>query len=255
MICDAHIHVGYYSRKGHIEPFYYSPRRICTILKKCAVDEFIYSSTSMQTHGIDYCGVDAEMREVQRLFGKGAHPFLWVTRRYLDSLTRVADIDFKFYEGIKLHGMDGSHWATEEKDALEQVLVVADRFGMPVMIHTGTEEDSRPLNYLRFALLHPSVRFNFAHGRPLCEAEKCLEASANVFVDVSCMSADDVHKLIRDGWSNRLLWGTDFPALPASSGESLTRYMRKEISVCNRLANGGIEFAANFRKYLKGPKC
>ena len=252
MICDAHIHVGYYQRKGCGKPFYYSPRRICTILKKCGVDEFIYSSTSMQTHWIDYCGVNAEMKEVRRLFGKGAHPFLWVTRRYLDSLPRVVDLGGGFYEGIKLHGMDGSHWVTKEQGSLEQILMDAERSGMPVMIHTGMGDDARPANYIPFILRHPRIRFNLAHGRPLCEAEQCMDAAANVFVDVSCMRMADVCALIDDGRSNRLLWGTDFPSLMALRGDSLTCAMRKAIVFYDQLSKEGINFADNFRRYLNG---
>ncbi len=141
MICDAHIHVGYYNRKGREEPFYYSPRRICTVLKKCGVDEFIYSSTSMQTKGIDFDGVHREMREVQKIFGKGAHPFLWVTREYLSAHPKLPELGYGFYEGVKLHGLDGSRWATENEEALEEVLSAAEKYDKPVMIHTGHEED------------------------------------------------------------------------------------------------------------------
>lgn len=45
MLCDAHIHVGYYARMGHDKPFYYSPRRVVGVLNRCGVDEFIVSST------------------------------------------------------------------------------------------------------------------------------------------------------------------------------------------------------------------
>ena len=40
MICDAHVHVGYFPRKGWEEPFYYSPRRILGILDRAGVDEY-----------------------------------------------------------------------------------------------------------------------------------------------------------------------------------------------------------------------
>lgn len=249
MICDAHIHVGYYSRIGHAEPFYYSPRRMCTVLKKCGVDEFIYSSTSMQTYGIDYEGVNREMWEVQRIFGKKAHPFLWVTKRYYSASSGVPDLGFGFYEGIKLHGLDGSRWITENGEALENVLAIAERRGKPVMIHTGPGQDEMPTGYLPHILRHPTVHFNLAHGRPLEETEECMSSAANVFADVSCMDPEEILKFADDGWSDRLLWGTDLPALVSYSGESLTKTMREYLKFYNWLAER-IDFAANFSRYL-----
>ena len=249
MICDAHIHVGYYNRKGHAEPFYYSPRRICTVLKKCGVDEFIYSSTSMQTHGIDYGDVNREMFVVQKLFGKGAHPFLWVTKRYHFAVG-TSDLRCGFYEGVKLHGLDGSQWITENADALEDVLSAAEKYDKPVMIHMGREENARPSNYLPFILRHPNLRFNLAHCRPAEEIEECMGASDNVFADISYMDPDDIPRFLNNGWADRLLWGSDFPTYSAISGRSLTRTMREDVENCNYLSEW-INFAANFRKYLK----
>ena len=72
VICDVYIHVGCYNRYGQDGPFYYSPRRVCSVLKKCGVDEFIYSSTSMQTFGVVHDDVRKEALEVRRLFGSGS---------------------------------------------------------------------------------------------------------------------------------------------------------------------------------------
>ncbi len=251
MICDAHIHVGYYNRKGHEEPFYYSPRRICTVLKKCGVDEFIYSSTSMQTFGIDFGDVNREMFEVQKIFGKGAHPFLWVTKRYHFANPSLSDLQYGFYEGVKLHGLDGSQWITENAGALDEVLSVAEKYNKLVMIHTGREEDARPSNYLPFILKHPNLRFILAHGRPAEEVEECMGASINVFADMAYMDPDVIQRYLADGLADRLLWGSDFPTYAAISGRSLTNTMREDIRNYNRLAER-IDFAANFRRYLTG---
>jgi len=48
VILDAHVHMGYYERRGSSEPWYYSPRRVLGVLDRCGVDEFIVSSTCAQ---------------------------------------------------------------------------------------------------------------------------------------------------------------------------------------------------------------
>ena len=79
MLCDAHVHVGYYSRKGREEPFYYSPRRVVGVLNRCGVDEFIVSSTCAQVEGIGIADILREAMEVKRLEGRRAYVFfrLW----------------------------------------------------------------------------------------------------------------------------------------------------------------------------------
>ena len=69
MIYDAHVHVGYYSRKGREEPFYYSPRRVVGVLNRCGVDEFIVSSTCAQVEGIGIKEIVREAKEMKRLAG------------------------------------------------------------------------------------------------------------------------------------------------------------------------------------------
>ena len=249
MICDAHIHVGYYNRYGQAERYYYSPRRICTVLKKCGVDEFIYSSTSMQTIGVEYDGVHKEMLEVQRLFGCGAHPFLWVTRGYQRVDSAASMLRVGFYEGIKLHGLEMT-WIVDG-DKLERILDVAEECGRPVMLHTGHDINTAPRLWLPHVLRHPGIRFNFAHGNPLMETVRCLSAAHNIFVDVSCMSEADVEWLTNSVFTDRILWGTDFPALAARSGESLTANMKRSLASYRRFS-GKVDFAGNFHRYLKG---
>ena len=75
MICDAHIHTGYYLRAGYAEPFYYSPRRIVGLMDRCGVDEFIVSSTCAQIDGISIADMIREAQEMKRLAGNRAHVF------------------------------------------------------------------------------------------------------------------------------------------------------------------------------------
>lgn len=245
MVCDAHIHIGCYYRRGRAEPCNYTPRRVCSVLKKCGVDEFIYSSRSMTLFRSNYEDVNNEMWEVQNIFGKGAHPFIWVTAQ-----NRAAnELRWGFYEGVKLHGLDGSHWITQNPDALEEVLSVAESYNKPVMVHTGCEEDARAANYLPFIVKHPNVRFNLAHGCPAVEVRECMSASDNVFADISLMDPDCILGLLKDGWANRLLSGSDLPAYVAVCGESFTKIMREYVEFYKWLSEK-IPFDANFHRYL-----
>lgn len=249
-LCDAHVHVGYFDRKGFDAPFYYSPRRICTVMKKCGVEEFVYSSTSMQVRGIVFEDVHREMREVKKLFGAGAHPFLWVTGAYLKEDPTLSALDLNFYEGVKLHGLE-TDWLNSYPEELESVLSKAEALRLPVMVHTCGLEGSRPFNWLPCAQHHGSINFNFAHGSPIGEVGICLRETNNVFVDTACMLDKDLSALCETEARDRVLWGTDFPTFSARGGDScLTAAYRRS---CDGISAAQREcFARAFRLYMQG---
>lgn len=251
MICDAHVHVGYFNRRGYDAPFYYSPRRICSVLKRCGVWEFIFSSTSMQTVGVRFSDVHREAREVCRLFGRGAHPFLWITIDYLKYDPNLSVLHEGFYEGVKLHGQE-TPWLTVYEKELESILTTAEEQEMPVMLHTGLGNEARSLGYLPHILRHASVKFNLAHGKPTDDVVRCLQTADQTFVDVSCMGEEGIDRVIRAGYADRLLWGTDFPVLSARSGEPLTQGMRRSLAWRMRVLPS-IRLDDNFARFLGMP--
>ena len=258
-ICDTHVHIGYYHRKGHkghkrqCGRCYYSPRKICSILKGCGVDEFIYSSARMQDYMVDYEPVNAEMFELQKLFGTGAHPFLLVADCGNRRPGSVSELMYGFYEGVELDDSYSHRWIKENRDALEEVLSAAEKFGKPVMIHVGYGEDAISANYTSIIEAHQQLRFAMVGWPSVDEAEKWLAASRNVFVDFQYMFPDDICRLVDDGWRERLLWGSDLPSYPARCGLSPTRTMRDYVRTYKDFCDDQkVDLASNFRCYLKG---
>ena len=249
MVCDAHVHVGYFERKGYDGPFYYSPRRVCSVLRRCGVEAFVFSSTSMQTHGVVFADVHREAREVVRIWGAGAHPFLWVTKRYLAYDPQLSVLDEGLYEGIKLHGRETPWLSRRMSRDLTRVLDVAAARHLPVTAHTGLDGASHPRKWLAWALRYPSVRFDFAHGMPFEVMQPCLAASPNVFTDLSCVGARDAWAALRSEHADRVLWGSDFPALSARSDGSLTDDMRTAVRNCRRYSET-CDLSASFARFL-----
>lgn len=248
MICDAHINIGFHHRKDG-KWFSYSPRRICSILRKFDVDEFIYSSMSMAVGNKRIEAVHKEVVEMQKLFGSGAHPFLLVTPLYLYSDPHLSILRYGFYEGVNLEAY--GHWHVNE-EKLECVLAVVEELKKPIMIYTSY--DFSASRFLPAIKRHPNVRFNLAHGCPLRETLNCLRESENVFVDISGMSDAQIDYLatrcVRE-YGNRILWGTNFPATAVRHGESLAANMRRNIELCKELSEH-VDFVGNFRRYLRG---
>ena len=230
MICDAHVHVGYFSRKNYQEPFYYSPRRILGILNRSGVSDFIFSSTNAIW---DYTGeaMHAEAIEMLDLAGTRAHAFFWLTDEYLKndpSLDNLPD----FYTGFKLHGGE-TPWL-KHPDWLCRVLSIAKERNFCVQIHTGEKDDAfeNPISgYLPFCRQFPDVKFDLAHGKPYCDIKSAVNENDNIYVDCAYCQANTVSAWLKSGVrEDRILFGSDIPVQQRLYSISLTVYLRKILS-------------------------
>ena len=242
--------MGYYSREGCREPFYYSPRRVLGVLNRCGIEEFIVSSTSAQMEEI---GVDAlmrEAREMKRLARKRAHVFFWLTGRLYDEDPAMTWFDTGVFEGIKLHEGE-TQWMKRRQDDLRRVVSFAAEKGLPVMFHAGENIGCRPLELAEIAHEFPSVRFNFAHCRPMDEMAKVIADCPNVWTDTAYMSIADFPKLRDYDWYGRLMFGTDLPVWQARENVSLTKLYREYVRSAYSIELEG-ELVVAFQGFLRG---
>ena len=248
MICDAHVHVGYFNccKCGGVA--YYSPRRIVGVLNRCCVDEFVFSSTTAQVEGIHVADVIREAKEVKRLAGKRAHPFLWLSWQFYCEDPGLYVLEEGLFEGVKLHETEG-RWVQSHRYELERILNRVEGLGMPVQFHSGPDEYCRPAVLMKVADWHPNVRFDFAHCRPMGEMAAVIAKRKNVWTDTAYFSSDDFPRLNDYEWDGRLMFGSDLPAWQAATDCSLTQWYRS----CVRWATKERKsWRDSFYKYLYG---
>lgn len=250
MVCDAHIHMGYYSRKGWRDPFYYSPRRVFGVLNRCGIDEFIVSSTCSQVEEIQIEAIIREAREIKRLAGRRAHNFFWLSGHLYDDDRSMGWLGTGLFDGFKLHE-DETPWMKQQKKDLRRILSIAEERNLPVMFHSGLNVGSRPSDLARLAHEFPQVRFNFAHCRPMDEMAKVISDCPNVWTDTAYMAIEDFSKLSDYDWHGRLMFGTDLPVWQAYEPISLTSRYREYVNVFNDI--GFVKSAESaFYNYLYG---
>ena len=249
MLCDAHVHMGYYSRKGWREPFYYSPRRVFGVLNRCGVDEFIVSSTCAQIAEIGINDIVREAREMKRLAGARAHVFFWLSGRLYDKDPKMGWLELGLFEGIKLHEGE-TPWMQKRRRDLQKIFDAAEMHDLPVMFHGGLSDGCRPLEMAKIAQLHPTIRFNFAHCRPMGEMAKVIADCSNVWTDTAYMPYEDFQKLLDYDWHGRLMFGTDLPVWQAYNPHGLTRQYREYVRAFSAI---GLATASGnaFYDYLK----
>lgn len=242
MICDAHIHTGYYPRKGYDRPFYNSPRRIAGILDRCGVGEFIVSSTCAQMEEIGIVDIVREARELKRLAGNRAHAFFWLSGHLYDEDPAMKWLKTGLFEGIKLHEGE-TPWMKCRKKALRNILSVASERNLPVMLHAGEDVGCRPSKLVKVAQEFPGIRFNFAHCRPMDEMAKVVADCSNVWTDTAYMAIDEFPRLLNYDWHGRLMFGTDLPVWQAHEKVGLTKRYREYVRVLSEL---GLEAVSDF---------
>lgn len=230
MTFDAHVHMGYFPRKDYDEPFYYSPRRVVGVLNHCGVDGFIVSSTCSQIGEISIADIVREAREMKRIAGCKVHIFFWLSGHLYDEDTEMKWMEYKLFDGIKLHEGE-TPWMQKRYADLRIILSVAEKHGMPVMFHSGTIDGCRPRDLAVVANEYPGVHFNFAHCRPMAEMAKVVAECPNVWTDTAFMVADEFPRLRDYDWHGRLMFGTDLPVWGAHEQCGLSKRYREYVKV------------------------
>ena len=227
MICDAHVHVGYYNRFGRDEPFYWSPRKVAGVLARCGVGDFIVSSTNAQVTGISREDIIREAREMRLRAGAAAHQFYWLSGRLYDEDRNLSFLDTGLFEGLKFHELE-TPWMQRRKDDLLRILAIAAERQLPVMFHCAPLPGCSAAELMELAERFPAVRFDFAHFNPADETIAVMERCPNVFADIATFDAYEYNTLpeISVDVQRRVLFGTDFPAWHARIDEGLSSWYR-----------------------------
>ena len=215
MICDAHIHIGWYYRCEFCPDtcirveHYYAPKDIASVMKSAGVSQFIFSSISCQKR-VPTRVVEDEAFEMVSAFGSGAHPFFWVSKEYYDKDPNLKVLNSGIWEGVKIHELE-TPWVKKYPRSLNRILSLLEERDMPVQFHTGEDDGCYPREVLPFVETHPRLRVDFAHCRPYKETIECLRRCPNLFTDTAFMPVEFYTDLIAAGVEDRVLFGTDFP--------------------------------------------
>ena len=221
---------------------YYTPPRILRTLRLAGITHFAYSSTStVVTDDPDFL---LEERVAMHELSEGrAKPILWVTH---DMLKRAPNLSLYMNDaggkicGLKIHGVSES-WLPKGRE-LQRVFKIAQERGVFVKLHTGEREECEAGMYRKICAKYPDVQVVLAHGRPILQAIDMLRLCPNTFVDTSFMPHSHFQLLInvaqQEGFTDRILFGTDSPIPGRHLKSSLPRHLRSRIDLSKKIAGG-----------------
>ena len=179
--------------------------------------------------------------------------------------------EFDIY-GLKFHTR-GDHNSILEISKYPLLLDFIEKYNLPLMVHTGNDEFSSPLNVLEIAQKYSHIRFCAAHlGRfnlkffdaidknecsnlfvdtspfiYLCEQDSVKSKVSNSILDLDYNKIEDVFDFFANKYSDKILWGTDIPWTNISKMENRVekfinyqdevKILLRDITVAHKIAN------------------
>ena len=136
------------------------------------------------------------------------------------------------------------------RDDLYKILLMAKARGLPVMLHAGLNEGCSPMELAEVAKEFSTIRFNFAHCRPMEEMARVVAECPNVWTDTAYMSLENIPKLREHDWRGRLMFGSDVPVWQAHEKTSLDKMYGEYIKAIKLCGLEDDTFAA-FNSFIK----
>lgn len=227
MLFDSHVHFGQFNDR------YYTPPQVLKTLDCIGVTRFAYSSTSAVVTD-DPVFMREERVAMKELSKNRAIPLLWVTHSMLTKskdLTLFLDDEIR---GLKIHGVS-EKWNPEGK-SLQRVFSIARDRKIAVKLHTGEKEKCYAGMYKKICQQFDNVRVLLAHGRPLEQTIDVLKNCSNAFVDTAFMPHDHLKLLLKEGFANQIVFGSDTPIPSLFLKSSLTGHLRSRIDMSMKIS-------------------
>lgn len=132
--------------------------------------------------------------------------FEGVTPQFIEQLRDNLDITV----GIKLHPVHSL--ININSPQVEPYLQLAERFDLPVLVHTGTSPESTCESVYECAVKHPNIKFILGHmglGSDNSDAIKFIKKQPNLYGDTAWVPVESTVKAIKKCGSEKILFGTD----------------------------------------------
>lgn len=200
---DAHFHVGQFYK------LYFSPKHILEFMDRVGIDKAAVSSTTVCD--FEYARGLKELKWLVTHAPGRIVPVLRVTPDMLES----GWVDRYLNSGldwgcIKIHRLLG--WGDDFIGQAKRFVELASGLGVPVLFHTGGgngEADAAQFRPLIESF--PECKMILAHSRPAGQTMQMLSEFPNAWCDTAFTPVSDVVAMVKAGFGDRILWGTDYP--------------------------------------------
>lgn len=209
-IIDCHCHLGRYFNfnvPGH------SPEDMIKSMDNTGVEKSCISPHMSLTSDIEKG--NAFMMETVRKYPERFVGFLTYNPHFPDLMASELPVYFQTpgIKGVKIH--QGTHKTTLKNPAYRNIYSFADKYNIPIMIHTWSMETIK--NIEEISAEYTNAVFLMGHFGALPDnmkyAAKVINSRNNVYGDttVSMMYEKNVEWLVEIAGEDKVLYGTDMP--------------------------------------------
>lgn len=219
-IIDSHMHIS--TMLG----FYMPEKMVLEAMDKYHIDYALISNCNAAEYGHDGRLLPKIFQKSQAACFKraikfarenegriGVLPWIKPTVETADEvLEQLIAANLDIVKGIKMHAYH-SHMATDD-DRMVPYVELAEKYDLPMMIHTGGSEEASPQRVYNMAKRYPKVLFIMAHmglGSDNQEAIALMGEAENLIADTAWVPMESTIEIIRRYGSKRILFGTDSP--------------------------------------------
>lgn len=214
---DYHVHCGQF------QDTYYKPssivKALCALKKGCVI-----SSTSAcryceseDDYQVLLSDIQSEMEEAKaagKRLGLKVLPFFWINPKHERNYSFFDNlIEKEQYAGFKIHP-DAHKWdfsAMDTTKLLDSVCDCAMKHKIPVLIHTGSDQENMPNKFENWFARYQGVAFILAHCKDPEPIIELFSKYPNLLGDVAFCPQDSYEAICNAGFKDRMLFGTDFP--------------------------------------------
>ena len=221
MIIDSHVHVG-----GDEAGFCMNEEMVLKSMEKYQIDISIVSNGDSVEYGDDLKRIPKEMQINQeetlarvirfcrenpgKIYGG-----FWCKPHYevaTDAIDKMIAENRDVIVALKVHPTLSNLSFTDEK--MHPYLKLAEKYQLPVIVHTADDEVANPMRVYEMACLYPQLNFIMAHmglGSDNVIATELIALLPNLFGDTAWVPMESTINFIKKIGSQKLFFGTDLP--------------------------------------------
>lgn len=220
MLIDTHVHCG------ETPDFKMPQSMVEEFIDKYNVDYIIVSNCESCEYTEDFKPLPPELAKSQNetfldtiVFAR-KHPgrifvMPWIkpsTETIDDEFIRILEENIDIVKGIKFHAHNSN--LRTDSPLMEPYIELAEKYKLPIAIHTGGVEAASPVYVYNAALKHPNVNFIMVHMELGSDNMRAIELASkvpNLYSDTSWVPVSSSLKFIEKCGDDRLVFGSDAP--------------------------------------------
>ena len=235
-IVDAHVHLGEPYRPAFGTEVTYTADQLIGDMDRAGVDCSVII-------GIPHAYDNDYTLQAARAYPDRLLPFAYIDPWHhpdpRSSFARLADSGFV---GVKLRAVS-LRYNLADRPLMEPIFEACEASSLPILLHTGEDATSTPLQAGAMARRYPRVTVLLAHAGFRTLAEEAIQVALecpNVYLDQTAGTSHQLSRGLAELGAERLIYGSDAPYMDTRVELEKVRVTVKDEEAARQILGGNI---------------